>query len=209
MLISDSTPRDTGLRDSIRYDSWSGSSLRAFKTLLFFGVACLVALCIARRLVHLLGHALEDLLTAGSVGRQRLCTQDGMFTQGVQMDDTDTAAIELTEGEAREVINALSTHLYKVSGRDEQRTLDAREFLKREFGFKEEHFEDDTDLFDVIWPGDDDGEHEIQLSRVEAAEIVPALADLEADADPQEAQTIADLRNRFAETFDLEDGPAT
>lgn len=125
------------------------------------------------------------------------------------MDDTDTATIELSEGEAREVINALSTYIYEVSGRDEQIALSAREFLKREFGYKEEHFEEDESLLDIFFPSADEGEHEIQLSRVEAAEIVPALAELQAESEPQEAEMIADLRDRFEETFDLDDSYGT
>lgn len=125
------------------------------------------------------------------------------------MDDTDTATIELTRGEAREVINALSTYQFETSGHDEKRALDVREFLQREFEFEESHFEDDSSLVDAFVDlFDDDGEHEIRLSRAEAAEVVPALADLEADSDPAEAETIAGLRGRFEETFDLDPGYA-
>ena len=119
------------------------------------------------------------------------------------MTDGATETIELTRSEAREVINALSKRMYEVSGRDERVAFNTREFLQREFGFKEGDFDDDTTLTDIFLPGSDDT-HEIQLSAAEAAEIVPALTALEAKSDPEEAQTIADLRERFEERFDLD-----
>lgn len=120
------------------------------------------------------------------------------------MDDTDTKTIELTKDEAGEVINALSSYQAQVSGRDEERALNVREFLKREFGFKESHFQDDRGLHDAfadIFSGD--GKHEIQLSRAEAAEVISALSDRgENSAD---TKTAAGLQDRFEETFDTGD----
>ena len=125
------------------------------------------------------------------------------------MDDTDTATIELTRGEAREVINALSKHRVEVSGRDEERALNVREFLQEEFEFEDRHFEDDTTLVDAFVDiFDDGGDHEVQLSRAEAREVVAALTDLESDSSSTEDETIARLRNRFQERFDLDAGQA-
>lgn len=122
------------------------------------------------------------------------------------MDDSDTETFELTRGEAREVINALSDYQVEASGSDEERALNVREFLQREFGFEDRQFESDSGLADTLGGvfGTDDSEHEVQLSRVEAAEMVPALADLEADSEPAEAETIADLRSRFEDAFNLD-----
>ena len=123
------------------------------------------------------------------------------------MDDTDTATVELSRGEARKVINALSEYQTGASGRDEERALNVEELLQREFGFEKRHLGDQrgyldafTDIFDR-----EESEHEVQLSRVEAKEIVRALGDLEAkEGDSADTTTIADLRHRFAETFDLD-----
>ncbi len=123
------------------------------------------------------------------------------------MDDTDTETVELSRAEARIVISALSERQVGASGRDEERALNLEELLQREFGFEERHLGDRggyldafTDVFDS-----EDSEHEVQLSRVEAEEVVRALDDLRttegADAD---TETIADLRHRFAEAFDLD-----
>ena len=121
------------------------------------------------------------------------------------MADTDAETIELTREEAREVINALTNFQFEVSGREEERALNVRQLLKREFDFEEEHFNDD-DRGLVDWWGDIFGgdEHEIQLVESEAAEVVAALAEAENDAGPDEAETIADIRERFEETFDLD-----
>lgn len=126
------------------------------------------------------------------------------------MDDTETAEIELDRGDAREVINALSGYQSEVSGRDERRALNVREFLQREFGFEEQHIEEDRSLLETYANifDDDEGPHDVELSRVEAAEVDRALADLEADSEP-EAETIADLRDRLAATFDLDTDRAT
>lgn len=122
------------------------------------------------------------------------------------MDDSDTAEIELSREEAREVINALSSHHLDVSGNDERRTLDVRDLLQREFDFDERQFnnEQQTLVDSFVEMFDESDEHEIQLSRAEAREIVPALADQEAESNPDEAETIADIRNRFEQTFDLD-----
>lgn len=121
------------------------------------------------------------------------------------MDDTDTATIELTKGEAREIINALSTYQVGASGRDERRALDIEKFLQREFGFEERQFQERDSLPELFVDAfaADDGGHEIQLSRAEAAEVVPALDELEPGS-PPEAETIAELQDELAETFDLD-----
>lgn len=125
------------------------------------------------------------------------------------MAETDTETIELTREEAREVINALTNYQFEVSGRDEVRALNVRQFLKREFDFEEEHFDDQRGLVD-IWEDIFGGEgHEVQLVRAEAAEVAAALAESEADSKPREAETIATLRERFEETFDLDATYAT
>lgn len=129
------------------------------------------------------------------------------FTWRIQMADTDAEAIELTREEAREVINALTNFQFEVSGREEERALNVRQFLKREFDFEEEHFDDQrglADLWENVFDPDYDDEHEIQLVEPEAAEVVAALAEAEGDAKPGEAETIADIRGRFEETFDLD-----
>lgn len=120
------------------------------------------------------------------------------------MDETDTETVELTRDEAREVINALSHHQSAVSGRDEERALNVREFLQREFEYEERHFQSDSGLHDAFADifSSDEG-HEVQLSRAEAREVTSALADLEADSNQAEAETISTIRNRFEETFDL------
>lgn len=124
------------------------------------------------------------------------------------MDDTDTATVELSRNEAREVINALSDYQYEVSGRDEERALNLRELLKREFGFEDRHFESDAGLLDAFGDvfGDDDS-HEVEFSRAEAAEVDEALAEL-GGSTSDEGETIADVRRRFERTFDLDRGAA-
>lgn len=122
-----------------------------------------------------------------------------------QMGDSDTATVELSEGEAREIINALSERQTRETGRDEERTLEVRSLLQREFGFEEPEFDDPREVVDEIVAvfDEDTGTHEVQLSRAEAAEIEPALARLESGSEPGEADTIADIRDRLQETFDL------
>lgn len=123
------------------------------------------------------------------------------------MDDTDTATIELSKAEAREVINALSEYRTRTSGRDEERALNVEELLQREFGFEQRHFEEDNNPLEVFANvfADRDEDHEVELSRVEAAEVDSALA--EADRSSRdEAETVEDLRDRFQGTFDLESG---
>lgn len=119
------------------------------------------------------------------------------------MNGTDTATIELDEGEAREVINALSAYQYEVSGQDQQQAVNVKELLQREFGFKDKHVQDDDDLLDAVWPSDNDGDQEVQFARTEAAEVVAALAKSEGSSEG-EAEKITQLRNRFEERFDLE-----
>ena len=120
------------------------------------------------------------------------------------MDETETATVELTKGEAREVINALSAYQYSASGRDDDLALDIRELLQREFGFEDRHFENDQSLvesFAEVFDTSDD--HEVQFSRVEAEEVVSALSESETDADPAEAETVESIREEFERTFDL------
>lgn len=123
------------------------------------------------------------------------------------MDDTDTETVELSRGEARKVISALSERQVGASGRDEERALNLEELLQREFGFEERHLGDRRGYLDAFTDvfGSEDSEHEVQLSHVEAEEVVRALDDLEttegADAD---TETVADLRHRFEEAFDLD-----
>lgn len=123
------------------------------------------------------------------------------------MDDTDTETVELSRGEARKVISALSEHQVGASGRDEERALNLEELLQREFGFEEGHLDGQRGYLDVFEDVFDreESEHEVQLSRVEAEEIVRALGDLEAtEGDDADTGTTADLRHRFAEAFDLD-----
>ena len=122
------------------------------------------------------------------------------------MQDTDTATIELTRSEAREVINALSSHMVAASGRDERRALNVREFLQREFDFEDRHFDEGTDINELFLDifDSDDGDHEIQLSRAEASEVLEALVEEESEAEPSEREAIADLRDRLEERFDLD-----
>lgn len=122
------------------------------------------------------------------------------------MDDEETATIELTRNEAREVINALSSYRSGESGRDERRALNVEEFLQREFGFENQHFDEDRSVLETfadIFDEEDGDEHEIQLSRAEAEEVVSALADHE-EGSPTDAETAANLRDRFEETFSLD-----
>lgn len=124
------------------------------------------------------------------------------------MDDTDTATIELTPEEAREVVTALANYQVQESGADERRALDVREFLDREFAIEREQFASDSSFIDEFLETFDldgrDRGHEIQLTRTEAAEVTRALADHEPDS--ADAETVAALRNRFEETFDLDGG---
>ncbi|MBX0294288.1 hypothetical protein [Haloarcula nitratireducens] len=114
------------------------------------------------------------------------------------MSDTETETVELTESEGREVINALAEHRVAESGRDERRALNVKEFLQREFGFKDEHFDSDEhtldDAFLDVFDTDDD--HEIEFSRPEASEIVDALADHD------ESTSETELRSKFQQQFD-------
>ena len=127
------------------------------------------------------------------------------------MDDTDSETIELTRGEAREVINAMAEYETGASGRDEERALNIEELLQREFGFDDEHFAGDRGYLDTFTNifNDKDDDHEVQLSRVEAREIVRGLDELgrHEDHSPNE-DTRRDLRGRFVETFDLDDESA-
>ena len=128
------------------------------------------------------------------------------------MKERDTATIGLTRGEAQEVINALSNYEVTVSGREEEQVLNVRELLKREFDFEESDFEgrgrgsgSATGLVDAVTDiFDADDEHEVQLSRFEAAEIVTALDDFEEESGS--AGSIRDVRSRIEETFDLPGG---
>lgn len=119
------------------------------------------------------------------------------------MKDSDTATVELTKGEAREIINALSAYRTTESGRDEQRARNVEDLLQREFGFEERHFEDDRSIVEAFADVFDEGDDEIELSRTEAAEVVSALAEFEGHSS-EDAETVADLRSRFEETFDLD-----
>lgn len=121
----------------------------------------------------------------------------------------DTATIELNRPEAREVINALSEEVATESGPEEERALNVREFLQREFDFEESDFDDYDDdggiftLSPAAWFGDDDEDtHEVQLSRGEAAEVDRALTEQEGSSEG-EAETIRTLRERLDEAFDL------
>ena len=125
------------------------------------------------------------------------------------MDETDTATVELTKGEAREVINALSAYRHSASGRDDDLALNIRELLQREFGFEDRHFENDQGLVESFAEVFDTSDsHEVQFSQTEAKEVVSALSESRADADPAEAETIENIREEFERTFDL-DGRTT
>lgn len=130
------------------------------------------------------------------------------LTGRIHMDDTDTASIELEKSEARKVINALSEYEAKTSGREDERVLNVESLLQREFGFEEGQSRDDRNISDVFSNifNDDHRDHEIQLSRTEATEVVRALDDLDGQGSSREAETVTDLRTRFAETFDLGGG---
>ena len=124
------------------------------------------------------------------------------------MNETDTATIQLTRGEAREVINALSNYEVTASGAEEERALNTEKFLQREFGFEERPTDDGLNFADIVANvfGEDNSEHEVELSRAEAAEVERALdglAERSGTADENKA-TIEDLRRRLAETFDLD-----
>lgn len=122
------------------------------------------------------------------------------------MDETDTATIELTKGEARELINALSDYRLETSGREEERVLNLRELLQREFGFDEGRFEDDGNVVEMLSGVFDDSDtHEVELSKSEAGEVDDALAAFEPESTPDETETVESLRERFAETYDLDD----
>ena len=126
------------------------------------------------------------------------------------MTETDTATIRLTKGEAREVINALSNHEVTASGTEEERAVNMEAFLQREFGFEPDPAEGDRSFADAVTNvfGADNSEHDVELSRAEAAEVERALDDLDERADPADENEaiIEDLRRRFAETFDLDGG---
>lgn len=125
------------------------------------------------------------------------------------MDDSDTATVELTRNEARKVIGALSEYHVETSGRDEERVLNVEELLQREFGFEERHFGTESSYLDTFTNifNEKSDDHEVQLSRVEAEEVVRALDDHEATAsDSSDAETTANLRDRFAEAFDPDAG---
>ena len=127
------------------------------------------------------------------------------------MAETDTETFELTSEQAREVVNALTNYQYDVSGRDEQRVLNVRQLLKREFDLADEHL-DEEDLGLVDWWGDvfdDDDEHDVQLSRAEAREVAAALREEETDAEPADAETMADVRERIESAFDMDATYAT
>lgn len=122
------------------------------------------------------------------------------------MDDSDTATIELSKSEAREVVNALSSYRTRQTGRDERRAMNVEEFLQREFDFKRE----DTGLtgdigeeFASFLDGSSTDEHEVQLSRAEAEEAVAALSEHESESST-DAETVREIRNRFEEAFDLD-----
>lgn len=126
------------------------------------------------------------------------------------MDDTDSAGIELSKGEAREVINALSEYETRASGRrEEERVLNVESLLQREFGFDEGQTADGgdrniSDVFSNIFDDDHDGTHEIQLSRTEASEVVRALDDFDGQESRGETETVTNVRDRFAQTFDVD-----
>lgn len=125
------------------------------------------------------------------------------------MDDSNAATIELTPEEARAVVNALANYQLEASGDDERRALEVRDLLEREFDLADEQFAADSSFFDEFLEtfdlDDGDRSHEIELTRGEAAEVDRALADFDTEAAATEAATVADLRERFAETFDLGD----
>lgn len=126
------------------------------------------------------------------------------------MDDTDTTGIELSESEAREVINALSEYETRATGREGERALNVERLLQREFGFEEGQVggggdRNVSDVFSNIFD-DDGGTHEIQLSRAEAVEVVHALDDFDGRERPGETETVTNVRGRFARAFDLDDG---
>ncbi|MFC6824389.1 hypothetical protein [Halopelagius fulvigenes] len=124
------------------------------------------------------------------------------------MDDTDSTGIELTKSEARKVINALSEYETRASGqREEERVLNVESLLQREFGFEEGQARDDRNIADVFSNifNDDDGTHEVQLSRTEATEVVRALDDFDGQERSGETGTVRNIRDRFVQTFDVDD----
>ncbi|RDI72478.1 hypothetical protein [Halopelagius longus] len=126
------------------------------------------------------------------------------------MDDTNSTGIELSKGEAREVINALSEYETRATGRrEEERVLNVESLLQREFDFDEGQTggggdRNISDVFSNIFD-DDGGTHEIQLSRTEATEIVRALDDFDGQESRGETETVTNVRDRFVRTFDVDD----
>lgn len=123
-----------------------------------------------------------------------------------EMQDSDTATLELSKAEAREAINALAEQEALESGRDEERTHNVKEILKREFDFEGEPFDSERDIVDQLVDvfDEDVGGTEIQLSRSEATEIDRALGNWHEGTSAEDADTIAGLRDRLAETYDLD-----
>lgn len=125
------------------------------------------------------------------------------------MDDTDTTGIELSESEARKVINALSEYETRATGREGERALNVERLLQREFGFEEGQVGggDDRDISDVFSNifDSDGGTHEIQLSRAEAVEVVRALDEFDGQESPGETETVTNVRDRFVRAFDVDD----
>lgn len=120
------------------------------------------------------------------------------------MDDSDVATIELSKGEASEVISALSKYEVKKSGFEDERILNIREQFQKTFGFEEVNDEDGVieELTDAFF--EDSATEEVELARAEAKEIVAALTELEQRESDSETERIDEIQNRFMATFDLE-----
>lgn len=132
----------------------------------------------------------------------------------------DTGTVELTRPEAREVIGALTDHRVRSAGEEDVRALDIRDHLAREFDFDEYRGEDGNAQLDFGVSADDsvldwgDGDaKEVSLSRAEAVEVIDALLRkeerLESDEaastlDRREADTVADIREKFDDEFDVD-----
>jgi hypothetical protein len=123
------------------------------------------------------------------------------------MSDTDTDTIELTRGEAREVIAALATYQAQATGERDQRVRNLRDQLAAEFEFDEyrEDYDDDSWLDTDDWLGfGDDNDETIRLSRAEAEDLVVALSRLEGQVDREEYELLEDIEDRIEDEFDIE-----
>lgn len=125
--------------------------------------------------------------------------------EGIQMDDSDIATIELSKGEASKVISALSKYEVEKSGFEDERILNIREQFQKAFGFEEANYDEDgivEEFTDAFF--EDSATEDVELARAEAKDIVAALIELEQKESGSETERIDEIQNRFMATFDLE-----